>query len=197
MSKDLRNTLLAAVFFVLVCSGIGYWAYDVNTELEQVTQENAGLQAAIDELQKAASPKVIELLQKELDDIEKNFKEYVKILPSEDVATEENLLRAVQKYVTESNVTYSDYTSRRAGGKAEFEELAVSLRCEGTFDQFVSFLNLLERHESFLRVNSFSASVSKTVLAASGAGGNFGGGRDILTLGLNIEISTYRYIPKK
>jgi Tfp pilus assembly protein PilO len=197
MSKDLRNTLIAAAFFLLVAVGLGYWTYGKKTELDEMKAANAGLQAEIDKLQQEASQKVIEALQKQLSELTVNFKEYVKILPSEDVATEDNLLRVVQKYFTDAQITWDNYQMRR-GPVTDFQELTVRINGSGNFEQFVNFLNMLERHESFLRVNVFSADPDMAGMKiASGNQSQGFGAKDEIPVRLSVEISTYRYVPKK
>lgn len=198
MSKDLRNTLLAAAFFLLVSVGLGYWVYGKKCDLDDLKAQNAQLQADIDKLQQEASQKVIEGLQKQLSELNLNFKEYVQILPSEDVATIGNLHKLLQKYMTDAQITYDSYTMRAAGGTADFQEIGINIKGSGTFEQFVNFLNMLERHTTFLRVNSFNVRVdSSHIKLATGGQGQFGGKDEIPLTISSLDVSTFRYVPKK
>jgi Tfp pilus assembly protein PilO len=197
VSKDLRNTLLAAAFFLLVAVGLGYWVYGKKTDLDDLKAQNAQLQSEIDKLQQEASQKVIEGLQKQLSELNVNFKEYVQILPSEDVATIGNLNKLLQKYMTDSQITYESYSMRLSPGTADFQEIGIAIRGSGTFEQFVNFLNMLERHTTFLRVNTFNCAVDAgKIKVVSTNQGQFGG-KDEIPLTISVDVSTFRYVPKK
>ena len=55
-----------------------------------------------------------------------------------------------------------------------------SIKITGDFQQFVKFLNFIERHESFLQVTSFALSPLGDLEKAD-------------TLAADIQISTFRY----
>lgn len=197
MSKDLRNTLIAAAVFLILALVSGYYVYDKYNELEVVSGENQTLEKQIKDLKEVASDKVLETLQKQLKELEINLKEYVKILPSGDVATDENLIRTVSGYVAQAGVGLDNYTTGRGGSKPDFEEITVTLRMKGTFENFVTFCNLLERHESFLRVNSFSLTPTGPASLATATPGSNVMVRDVIPLGISVEVSTFRYLPRK
>lgn len=193
MSKDLRNTLIAAALFIAIACGLGYKVSDTSSDLEQVTKDNQALEDEIkqnnDYIKRA--PK----LQQQLNELNANFRDYVKILPSAEVATEEKLLRTVQGYAEGAQVRMEELTTRQAAGKkgggkmGEFEEVSVDFRITCDFDSFVRFLNLLERHEQFMKVNSFSVTPSPTPRIVDG--------KEVIDLAVNIQVSTYKYIPTK
>ncbi len=191
MSKDLRNTLIAVALFVALAGTLIYFVTDTQAELDSVMQANQALQDEIDANNKiiATAP----VLKRELEELQTNFRDYVKLLPSAELATEEKLLKVVQAYCDAAQVNLAEIIqrpTRRGGSKGgEFEEVGVSFRITADFDSFVRFLNLLERHEQFLKVNTFSATpVGQTRVVD---------GKEIMDLNVAIEVTTYKYIPKK
>src|SRR4051812_26306995 len=190
MSKDLRNTLIAVAIFIALAGVMIYFVTDTQDELEKVTKENADLDELIKQnktyIEKAPR------LQAQLNELNANFRDYVKILPSAEVATTEKLLRTVQAYADAAQIQVQEVTERGAGGKrgggrlGEFEEVSVTFRIDADFETFVRFINLLERHEQFMKVNSFGISLGQTKVID---------GKEIIQLGVSIEVSTYKYIP--
>ncbi len=200
MSKELRNTLIVAAVFLIMALGVGWDFWGNKSAYDEVNTANEEVAAQIKKLAEEADPKILDALKNELKDLNDNFKDYVKILPSEEVATEEDLLRSMRNYVTTSGIQLNSYSrGAKPASKGEFDELTLVLRAEGTFEQFVSFLNLLERDESFLRVNQFSSTVNPEKIKLAGTPGSLlQGGKDEIPLTLSVEVSTYRYLtPKK
>jgi Tfp pilus assembly protein PilO len=194
MSKDLRNTLIAVALFVALAGVMIYFVTDTQADIETVTKANEDLDNEI----KGYNAEIAQAegLKRQLEELNANFRDYVKILPSAEVATEEKLLKVIQNYMDLAQISI-DEVIQKAAGKAsgggkmgEFQEVAVSFRIRADFDSFVRFLNLLERHEQFLKVNSFSVT--------PGAGGpRTVDGKEVIDLAVAIEVTTYKYIPKK
>jgi Tfp pilus assembly protein PilO len=192
MSKDLRNTLIAVAIFIALAGVLIYFVTETQDKLEVVNKEIADLEEQIRQnkqyIEKA--PK----LQAQLNELNANFRDYVKILPSAEIATTERLFRTAQAYADAAQITIQDLSERSAGGKkgggrlGEFEEVSVSFRIEADFETFVRFINLLERHEQFMKVNSFAVSPGQTRTVD---------GKETIDLGVSIEVSTYKYIPSK
>jgi Tfp pilus assembly protein PilO len=188
MSKDLRNTLIAIVVFIALAAGAGYLASDTKDQLEAKIHENEALQGEIDGFKKkiAEGPE----LKRQLDELNQNFKDYVKILPPAELATEEKLIRIVQSYCEAAQVSLSEIMINppRMSG-SEFEEVSVSFRLSSGFEQVVKFMNLLEQHEPFLKINSFSLNPAGAIKVVDG--------KEQIGLGIAIEVTTYKYVPKK
>src|SRR5437870_6192974 len=102
MSKDLRNTLIAIVVFIALAALAGYVAQDTKDQLDAKAKENEALQTEID----GFKTKIKEgpELKRQLDELNQNFKDYVKILPPAELATEEKLQKVVQTYCDAAQV---------------------------------------------------------------------------------------------
>jgi Tfp pilus assembly protein PilO len=193
MSKDLRNTLIAVALFVALASGMVYWVMGTQDELDDVVKKNADLDGQIKDNNAyiAKGPQ----LKAQLAELNANFRDYVKILPSAEVATEEKLLRTVQAYAEQAQIRFTSVNmqaggSKKGGGKmGEFQEVGVNFNIDCDFDSFIRFLNLLERHEQFMKVNSFSVNPAQTPRVVEG--------KEIIDLGVTIGVSTYTYIPTR
>jgi len=194
MSKDLRNTLIAVALFVALAGVMAYFVSDTQDQLNDVTKANGDLETQITEHNNyiANAPK----LQRQLKELDDNFRDYVKILPSAEVATQQKLMKVVQAYADAAQIRIDELgekgsTAKKGGGSklGEFEEVTVSFRIDADFDAFIRFLNLLERHEQFMKVNAFSINPSPKPRIVEG--------KEILDLAITIEAATYKYIPSK
>lgn len=193
MSKDLRNTIIAAVLFLLFAAAIVYDCTTKQEEIDVVTAANTSLENEIQgyEQEIAKGPG----LKRKLDELQTNFRDYVKILPSAEVATEERLLKVVQAYCDAAQIRLEEVltsTGKGGGGGAklgEFKDVGVSFRIQADFDSFIRFLNLLERHEQFIKVNSFAVTPSRQVRIVEN--------KEVIDLGVSIQITTCTYVPKK
>lgn len=191
MSKDLRNTLIAIFVFIVLAAGAGYLASNTKDDLDKMIADNANIQSEIDGFKTriAEGPE----LKRQLDELNQNFKDYVKILPPVELATEEKLIKVVQSYCDAAQVLLQEVVINKPKtsgvGGAEFEEVSVTFRIQSGFDQTVKFMNLLEQHEPFLKINTFSLNPSGTPRIVDG--------KEQIDLGIAIEVSTYKYVPKK
>lgn len=193
MSKEMRTVGIFAGIFAVLAMVAGYFVNDTMTQVDQKKTEIEALNGEIASLDKEA--KQHDALVEELDSLRQNFAQYVKILPSPEVATQERLMELLQEKSERAQFTASRFTLKeaadkaakgRGGGGGGFLEIDVTLSAEATYEQFLRFLNSLERHESFLRVNSFSCSAaSRAVVDAEG--------RETWPLTIALNISTFRY----
>ena len=193
MSKDLRNTLIAVALFVALAGVMVYFVTDTQDQLDQVTKACAELETQIQQNNAyiAKAPQ----LQRQLKELNDNFRDYVKILPSAEVATQQKLMKIVAAYAESAQIQLEHLTERSSQGKkgggklGEFEEVSVSFSIDADFESFVRFLDLLERHEQFMKVSAFAINpASKTRVVD---------GKEIIDLSVTIDASTYRYIPTK
>jgi Tfp pilus assembly protein PilO len=195
MGKEMKTVGIFALIFLVLAVVASFF---VKSTMDKVSQRNA----AIDDLnnkilkaQKIAAKE--ESLEKELANLQENLKHYVQILPSPEVATQEELMKLVQQNCERAQFDLGTYrvakTRKSSGGKKRrhkkvggFQEIAVSLSATGTFEQFLRFLNALERHETFLRVNSFTCNApTKPKVDADG--------NETWPLKISINVSTFRY----
>ena len=189
MSKDLRNTLIAIAVFIALAAGAGYLASDTKDQLDAKAKENEGLQGEID----GFKTKIKEgpELKRQLDELNQNFKDYVKILPPAELATEEKLQKVVQTYCDAAQVSLQQImiAKDKPEAKGEFAEVSVGFTVKAGFEQTVKFMNLLEQHEPFLKINSFSLNPTGGLKVIDG--------KEQIDLQVRIEVSTYKYVPKK
>jgi Tfp pilus assembly protein PilO len=193
MSKDLRNTLIAVALFVALAGVMVYFVTDTQDQLDKVTHDCAELETQIQQNNAyiARAPQ----LQRQLKELNDNFRDYVKILPSAEVATEQRMMRIVANYAESAQIQLDDLTNKtnlgkKGGGKlGEFEEVSVTFRIDADFESFVRFLDLLERHEQFIKVNAFSISPAPKPRVVDG--------KEIIDLSVQIDAYTYKYIPTK
>ena len=75
---------------------------------------------------------------------------------------------------------------KKKGASSGFREIGVSLKAGGTYEQFLRFLNSLERHESFVRVNNFTCSPPRVATVDDE-------GQETWPLKISLNVSTFRY----
>ncbi len=190
MNKEMRTTAITAVLIVIGALVLGYFVNETLTEIESVTASNAELQGQIDVLK--AKVDTMPTLQVELENLKTNFAQYIKILPSPEIATPERLLELVQEKCERSAFQLKNFNFKqgakevKAGARGGFQEIDITLAAEGSYEQFLRFLNGLERHESFVRVNNFTCTVASTAKKDAE-------GKDTWPLTVALNISTFRF----
>jgi Tfp pilus assembly protein PilO len=191
MSKETKTVFVFALIFAVLAGFAFYFVNETAEKVEAKRKEIEGVQKQIAALQKEADQEAA--LIEELESLRVNFKEFVKILPAAEVATEERLMTMVQEKCERTQFTLDSYLAKggkkgkkKKGKGAGFHEISVSLKAEGTYEQFLRFLNSLERHESFVRVNSFSCNPpSKPEVDEEG--------KETWPLDIQLKVSTFRY----
>lgn len=186
MNKDTKVTAITAALIVVGALVLLYFINETSTKIDEVTAANATLETEIAELQ--AKIDTIPGLQQELENLKQNLALYIRILPSPEIATPERLLELVQEKCERAQFVLKNFgfkpTSNKRG-KGGFQEIELTLTAEGTYEQFLRFLNGLERHESFVRVNSFSCNVAATSKKVED--------KEIWPLTVTLNISTFRF----
>lgn len=188
MSREAKSAAIVAACFAVVAGLVLWFINDAQTELENLNTTIAGLEASITDLEAKVAKRPE--LERELEKIQENLKEYIKILPSAQVATPERLQELVQEKLDRASVQIQQYIHKKASTKksrSAFEEIDLTLQARGRYDNFVNFLNSLEKHETFLRVNSFSCRPT------TGANTN----SEDPELQITLNVSTFRYQPNK
>lgn len=164
----LQRPLYYGLAFLLGSMGLVVSIVYAHDELGEARLANKRIEQDVDALKARAEQR--ELLTRKLEELQSAVKEYVKILPSAEIATEEELQRLVSRRARQAGVRIEKLEvepvkrkpirgrSRRARKKAEaepFSEVELRLVLEGGFVPFVSFLNTLEKDERFLKVTFF------------------------------------------
>lgn len=190
MTRETKATAIAAGLVAIISMGFVYVISDSLDTKTAKEAERAQLETDIANLEKKVD-KHDELTQ-ELENLKANFAQYIKILPSPEIATQQRLMELVNDKSVKTSFGLERFEQKQgskaaaaARTKTAFQEVEIALTAKATFEQFLKFLNSLERHESFVRVNTFTCTA-----AATGPTG--GDGLDpLLTIALNI--STFRY----
>jgi Tfp pilus assembly protein PilO len=139
------------------------------------------------ELKKMKIPR----LKKKMEEINKNFKKFVSILPKKKEAREDRIFGIVANYAEQAGlkaqraVIEKGTEVKKKGKKYKaFNQVSTTLGLEGTFFEFLTFLSLMENHKSFLQVDSFSVTPKKEA-----------GKRVKDLLGISIKVTTFTYAP--
>ena len=214
MTKELQMIVVAALIFVGITGGLGYWGMTISDDVAAKNTELDGIEASIKKNDKIiAKRKDLEI---EKDKLDKHLSRYVTILPPPEVATPQTFLRLVQEKVERSQLSLQSIVfveekakkgkaKRKPKGKGKasskkkagpaFEELRVNLEAQGSYDEYLRFLNSLERHETFLRVNSFTCAIDEDAMQDAFESGQVGGedGQIVWKLRIEMQVSTFTY----
>ena len=195
MTKEIKTVLIFGLIFSVLAACAFYFVNETKKKKDAKALEITALKTEIASLAKQAA--LEEGLAQELESLKLNFAQYVKILPSPEVATEEILLSMLQEKSERSQFGLQDFqekksrakpTSKKRGKKKSggFKEIDITLKANATFEQFLRFLNSLERHESFLRINSFTCNAPQKPEVDEE-------GKETWPLKISLNISTFRY----
>ena len=188
MNKEMRTTAITAALIIVGAVVLGYFVNETLTEIDAVTAANTELEGQISTLEAKVATRPA--LEQELATLKENFAQYIKILPSPEIATPERLLELVQEKCERSQFQLKSFNFRpladQKRARGGFREIDITLKAEGPYEQFLRFLNGLERHESFVRVNSFNCTVGTTAKKDAE-------GKDLWPLTVALNISTFRF----
>jgi hypothetical protein len=191
MTKETKATAIAGGLVAVITAVLGVFVNGTMTDRDAKQAEQAQLNADIASLQKVVDTQ--EGLQAELENLKANVAQYIKILPSPEIATQERLMELVQEKSERAQFEITGFVikpptadPRKRASKAAFQEIEVTLNAKGTFSQFLLFLNSLERYESFVRVNSFTCTAPQTAEVDSD-------GKETWPLTVSLNISTFRF----
>lgn len=196
---------VALAVFVVVLAGIGYGIY-------AKTEENSAIEAEITRLRdeiKGFDDIIETRAQKEKDrDAQKEvFRGVVSILPQYTERQEDVVLNELTKYATIAKlkpggfvITLPDLPKSGApagpprppapGQQAakDFARTGLTMRWAGTFANFVHFLSLVENHESFLQVDSFTLTPLPVAAEAPQP--------ESRELSITVRVSTFHHVTK-
>lgn len=189
MGKESKSILATGAIFALLSIALGVWVYMVNGDVTVLETEIAALDGEINTLAGKANNKKIKEKEETLKQLDKAVIEYVQILPNPLIMTEDKYLELFANFKKRANITLTDtvqsIAKAKGGGrrrkkvkKKDFEEVNVKFEIEGRFENFVKFMSLLEKYESFLQVGSFNLNTLE---------GNDGRCR------ASMELRTFRY----
>lgn len=192
MTKEAKTTAIAASLVGIISLG---FVVMVKGELDKKDEQEkaaAALDADIKKLEAKVATK--ESLDQELENLKTNFGQYVKILPSPEIATQERMMELVQDKSERANFPVKSFVEKqqkaaigkKGAVKSAFREIEITLNAEGTFEQFLRFLNSLERHESFIRINSFNCTAATQSKVDEE-------GKTVWPLNVQLNISTFRF----
>lgn len=201
MTKELQMIVVAAVIFVLITGGLAYWAMTLSDEVALKEGEIAAVQQKINAADKEIKKKPD--LEAEKEALDKHIARYVTILPPPEVASKQSFLRMVQEKCERSqlnakSIVFVEPKAKRAvRGKKKptvapgFNEVKVDIEAISTYDEFLRFLNSVERHETFLRVNTFSCRVIPFDEDEGPKEGD--DGEIVWKLDIRLQVSTFTY----
>jgi hypothetical protein len=208
----ITQKLIAAVaVFVVVIGGLGAGIYaksgengEISEDVERLRGEIAGLDAII---------ATREQKKKHRDAQDEVFKELISVLPQYSERQEERVYEAVTSYGSLAKIRFGGLVPKPvqvmpppgaappptapgappkppgAGGAppTDFTQTELTLRFEGTFHNFLRFINMVENHESFLRVDT----IQLTPLRPAD-----GPQPEQLEVSIVVRISTFHYVAK-
>lgn len=188
MTKETKTTAVAAALIAAISLVFVYFVSNSLDEKALKEGEKAQLEQDIDGLTKKVA--LIEPLTIELDNLKANFAQYIKILPSPEIATQERLMELVEEKCERADFTVARFDVKPSLGakKSAFQEIEITLTAKGTFEQFLRFVNSLERHESFVRVNSFNCTAPQASVPDPADPA-----KQIWPLQVSLNISTFRF----
>jgi len=202
----MTQKLVAAIGgFLLVVGALGYFIYakmgensELQTAIDNLNQEIAGFEEII---------KTKEAKEKQRNAQDDVFKELVTILPRYSQDAEGRVLNALTSFAAVAKLDNRGFapkivkegttaTSAQPVGQpkpptqaqsSDFAQTELRLRYEGTFFNLLQFLNMVENHTSFLRIDE----VNCTPLPLPD-----GPQPDQRKLNIVVKVSTFHYVSK-
>lgn len=186
-SNNKKSSIIILVVFIVILCGLVALIYNtwknngkLNQELQAINQEIAKQQTRI---------KIIpELKQKRNERIEA-INELTKILPTETEASHSEFVTLINEFEKQSGVVIDALQPPKESTDQDIKRYRYQISLKGTFQSFLEFLNLIERHKRFLKVDSFSIVNQKT------------SEKTALKIApeknIALELTTYTYNPKK
>lgn len=180
--NEMKKTVISAVAVLVVVLAASGWTYmgwrkcrQAETALEQKKTQVAQLREKI-----ARIPE----LRQEKTKLQEELAEYETILPNDRDLN--NIFDTLSSFTKDSGVTILEFKPERErqdrpGESSSYKQVSYDLKLEGDFFQVIKFINLLENHKRFVRIDSLEM-----------------GKRDLdEPLGeTSIQISTFVYDPK-
>lgn len=189
-NKEVKQAVLFFAVCLLGAMVAYYFVYTKQEDKARLEGEIATVDQSIADLKAYVDRR--EALENRLRNIKESLSQFITILPSPLVATEERLYELIAEKTKRAQFKIDDIQiiNRKGRGSKKgpaFKELSVKVQAEATYEQFLKFLNSLEAHETFLAVQDFS--VTPSTLDEEVAE------NAPLPLKISLSVSTYRYEP--
>jgi len=189
-NKEVKQAVLFFAVCLLGAMVAYYFVYTKQEDKARLEGEIATVDQSIADLRAYVDRR--EALENRLRNIKESLSQFITILPSPLVATEERLYELIAEKTKRAQFKIDDIQiiNRKGRGSKKgpaFKELSVKVQAEATYEQFLKFLNSLEAHETFLAVKDFS--VTPSTLDEEVAE------NAPLPLKISLSVSTYRYEP--
>ena len=158
LTSEKQKIVVAAAVCVAIAGGIGYMNY-------RKVQERGGLLGQMDkylEEERAAAQKIqrIPELREQRSKLANIIDQYTEILPKEDHVQHENFVQIIDGYRKDTKVIIqkAEYIRPKAKDKTSVQETFVRHRYKfkllGTVPDFIEFVNKIENHTRFLKVDA-------------------------------------------
>jgi hypothetical protein len=199
-----QKLIAGIAVFVVILGGIGYGIYAKSDENSAVEGQIQKLNDEIAELQKTIDKK--EEMKKHRAAQDEIFKELVTVLPAYSERQDERVMETLTAYASVCKLTPKGLVPKvnapvaaapgappgpggpQAQGGKDFAQTELRINYEGTFFNFLKFLNMVENNDSFLRVDEIL--LSPTVLGATEVQ------PEHRLLQITVKISTFHYVAK-
>jgi hypothetical protein len=198
-----QKLIAGVAIFLVILGGLGAGIYAKTNENAEIAAEIEKIQAEIQGFDAIIATREEKRKQREAQD--DNFKELVAILPQYSERQEERVLESITSYASVAKLKYKGLvpvtvvapTKGAAAPQgpprpgqpksADFSQTQLTVRFEGTFFNLLKFLDMIEKHDSFLAVES---------IQLSPMGAKEGPQPEHKELSITVKISTYHYVAK-
>ena len=183
---DKKLVIILIILFVVafgVIAALCYYRYNANQKLKQdIESIKARIQQ--EEARKATIPK----LQRQMRERIEAITQLTQILPTETEASHSEFLRLLRGFAQISGVNVTSLLPPTEIPQPEFKlkKYIYNILVTGTYPQFARFLNQIERHTRFLKLDNFE-------IANDRLGANYW--PDKPDKKIKLQITTYTYKP--
>jgi len=179
MLEEKQKLILSVVVVLVLLVGFGGGIYLKLKERAPLVAEMDRLEASI----RLYDQKIAQIgtLTEKIAALQEEVARYEVIMPDSEEL--DKMADTVDEFRKKSGVEIKDFrkvispvVAREQAGKA-YEQVTYNMKLTGDFFQFVTFINLLENHERFIRVDSFRVSPSRA--------------EDTSLMDVDLQISTF------
>ena len=199
--KDKQRVIMTAVAFFVVSCGIGALNFFKFKERSKIRGEIARLDQE-EQLAEEKIKKIPELLDKR-SDLVATINRYVEILPPEEEVQHIKFVNIIDKYRQETAmiIQKAEYVPIKIDGATKASQRFIRHRYRfkliGTFSDFLEFVNRIENHTRFLKVDSFTIKPFGSLGGFGGASARAGEAELMRAANskkdIDLTVSTYTY----
>ncbi|MCZ6689781.1 MAG: type 4a pilus biogenesis protein PilO [Planctomycetota bacterium] len=190
MSKDKQKMALILVVGLVAAAAIGYvWIFKTFGEISNLEAQKETVDVEIKDYEEKISK--IKGLQEAKDQLKEVVEDFAKILPDDGVEESYALFEILSQYQDETNIEVDSWNHIPRRGKRKkgerppaFVRHQFKLRAKGHFFDIARLMNLFERTEKFLRIDSFRCG-----RPTKGKPGEM----DLTKLNMEMTLSTFTY----